>query len=331
MAKIADFTIWLHGHSYQNDGYSCVIASKFVLWDMELSSRDRKVSVPLCTHVSEQRCFFLGQREGIPGAVTLVYGGSERCNPDYTIKRNGFPFLSLELVVSGEGRVVLDGVASKLRPGSVFTYGATTKVEIRTEKRRPMTKCFLSFSGAAAVKRLAVAGLPIGKATRLALFGEAQQLMEEIIREGRHERYATTRICTALTEVLFIKIEELRRWSASVGCEVEEEFLSCCTIIDRKFLEIATLEEIARLSGISSVRICRLFRRYKGISPYQYLLRRKMAYAAELLLGTGCRVKDAAARAGFEDPYHFSRCFKAIHQLSPKQFQRSAMLELDGN
>jgi AraC-like DNA-binding protein len=298
---------------------------------MELNSRSTTAPIPLCAHVTDQRCFFLDLRgRHRRSDLTLVYGGSERCEPDYFVHRNGFQFLVFELVSSGEGRVILDGVSSPLRAGSVFAYGAKTLVDIQTDRKRPMSKYFLCFTGAPAVKRLALAGVPVGRVRQLALFREAQQLIEEIIREGRHERYATTRICTALAEVLFIKIEELSRWSASDSSDGEEEFLSCCAMIDRQFLEIKSLEEIAHLAGASSVRICRLFRRYKGISPYQYLLRRKMAFAAELLLGTGCRVKEAAERVGFADPYHFSRCFKAVHRLSPKQFQRSVKRDPGG-
>jgi AraC-like DNA-binding protein len=29
-------------------------------------------------------------------------------------------------------------------------------------------------------------------------------------------------------------------------------------------------------------------------------------------------VKEAAGRVGYEDPYHFSRNFKAVHGISPR-------------
>ena len=60
-----------------------------------------------------------------------------------------------------------------------------------------------------------------------------------------------------------------------------------------------------------------LFRRFLGVSPHQYLRRRKMALAAAYLLERGGRVQDAAARVGMDDPYHFSRAFKAVHGVPP--------------
>jgi len=56
--------------------------------------------------------------------------------------------------------------------------------------------------------------------------------------------------------------------------------------------------EISLLIGIKPTSVCRLFRRFQGTSPYQYLLRRKMIQAAEYLVETGGLVKEAAQRVG---------------------------------
>ena len=75
-------------------------------------------------------------------------------------------------------------------------------------------------------------------------------------------------------------------------------------------------------AGLEESSVCRLFRRFQGTSPYQYLLRRKMNLAAAFLVESGGLVKEAAQRVGFADPYHFSRCFKTVHGVSPKKLQR---------
>ena len=52
-----------------------------------------------------------------------------------------------------------------------------------------------------------------------------------------------------------------------------------------------------------------------------------MILAAEFLFETGGLVKEAAQRVGFSDPYHFSRCFKMVHGVSPsllRGFRRPA-------
>lgn len=69
-------------------------------------------------------------------------------------------------------------------------------------------------------------------------------------------------------------------------------------------------EEIATAARLEASRVCRLFRRFLGVSPHQYLRRRKMALAAALLLEKGGRVQVVATRVGMDDPFHFSRSFR---------------------
>ena len=77
------------------------------------------------------------------------------------------------------------------------------------------------------------------------------------------------------------------------------------------------LDEIAAAAHLDPSSVCRLFRRFLGVSPHQYLRRRKMALAAAYLLERGGRVRDAAASVGMEDPFHFSRSFRAVHGVAP--------------
>ena len=82
-----------------------------------------------------------------------------------------------------------------------------------------------------------------------------------------------------------------------------------------------TLEQIAKECHINNAYLCRLFRRYDNQSPYQYLLRLKMNFAAERLQKSGALVKNVAEEAGFTDPFHFSRVFTSVLGLSPAAFR----------
>jgi AraC-like DNA-binding protein len=84
---------------------------------------------------------------------------------------------------------------------------------------------------------------------------------------------------------------------------------------------LRTLEQIARECHVNNAYLCRLFRRYDHQSPYRYLLRLKMNHAAERLLQPKAMVKQAAAEAGFADPFHFSRVFTSVFGLSPTAFR----------
>jgi len=282
----------------------------------------RKTAV-LSTQVSGSRYFFLGLTGTGRAGVIPAYGGFERCNPDYLIQRDSTEFSTLELVVGGEGLVRMNGAETPLRAGSLFHYDRTTRLEIRTDPERPMAKYFLCMTGARAPRRVSACGVAPNRAVQLAMFTEVQRLLEDLIREGQQHRATAGRICSALVEVLLLKIEELVGLSGPKGRGGEETFLRGKGAIDAQAARLGTLGDITAAAGVGPSQLCRLFRRYQGLSPYQYLLYRKMALAAELLLAPNALVKEAAGQVGFADPYHFSRCFKKVHRVAPKEFQRS--------
>jgi AraC-like DNA-binding protein len=56
-------------------------------------------------------------------------------------------------------------------------------------------------------------------------------------------------------------------------------------------------------------------------TPRELILAVKMREGKRLLLDEGYRVQEASRAVGFEDPFHFSRRFKAYYQMSPSEMQ----------
>lgn len=276
----------------------------------------------LSQQVTGARYFFLNLAPRRADPLTLVMGGREHCNPDYAISRRNFPFFVLEYVVSGHGSVQLDGKAQALGPGMVFACAPTTRSEMRTDPRDPMEKYFLAIAGAEVPARLRRCGVPAGRARQLAAHAEVTSVLEDLVREGQRSGALARRICAALFELLLLKIEDTATLAPHASEPAREAFLRCKALIDAQAERLATLEEIAHVTGVEASSVCRWFRRYQGTSPYQYLMRRKMNLAAEHLIENGGLVKEAAQRVGFADPYHFSRAFKSVHGVAPRDLLR---------
>jgi AraC-like DNA-binding protein len=289
-----------------------------------LSFRDR--TGLLSQQVSGGVYFFLRLVSPRAARFALIFGGRETCHPDYVVRRSSYAYHVLEYVAEGAGHVRLDDHEAELTPGSIFAYRPETNCEIRTDPARPMLKYFLCLAGDDVPARLAHAGVAPGRVRVMAAHAEVRSLLEDMIREGRHHGRLTARLCASQLEVLLLKLEDVATRPAWRGRTAEELFLRCKAIIDARIDQPTTLKEIAAAAGIGPSSVCRLFRRFQGTSPYQYLLRRKMIVAAELLVESGKLVKETAARVGFADPYHFSRCFKAVHGASPshlREYRRS--------
>lgn len=84
-----------------------------------------------------------------------------------------------------------------------------------------------------------------------------------------------------------------------------------------------TLDELARVSGISRALLCRIFRQTTGMTTQKYLTRHRIGLATTELRYGDTPVKDIALRCGFTDVHHFSRIFKKITGISPARFRSS--------
>lgn len=80
-----------------------------------------------------------------------------------------------------------------------------------------------------------------------------------------------------------------------------------------------SLEELARLSGISNRQLQRLFRRNLGITPAQYYTTVRLRRARELLRRTTMPVMDVTVACGFSSACHFSRSYRTLFGHPPSQ------------
>lgn len=295
--------------------------------DMEKVDREERSRRSLLSkQVSKASyCFLESVPSRRPGPIVAM-AGRETCDPDYLVQRATYPFHVLEIVTSGAGRAVLDGRAFDLGVGSVFVTAPKTQCEIRCDRARPLVKSFVCFGGTRCTTRLARAGLVSGQPHRVSAVGEIAAAVDDLVREGRATGPHVREVCAHLFEVVLLKIASFGRPGGTSDEQHEsarEHFLRCRNAIDAEVPRLATLGDVARAAGMDPSSVCRLFRRFQGISPYQYLLRRKMNLAAELLMERGGLVKEVGATVGFDDPFHFSRVFKAVHGVAPRAFVRA--------
>lgn len=83
-----------------------------------------------------------------------------------------------------------------------------------------------------------------------------------------------------------------------------------------------TVEDMARVAGMSGSRLHAFFRERLGRSPQSWLKHLRLDVAAGLLISSDAPLKEIAARSGFANAFHISREFKRRFGSSPKEFRR---------
>jgi AraC family transcriptional regulator len=82
-----------------------------------------------------------------------------------------------------------------------------------------------------------------------------------------------------------------------------------------------TLEQMAAVARLNSYHFARQFKAATGVPPHQYVIVRRIDRAKQLLqAGTDLSLAEVAIHAGFSDQSQFSRHFKRLVGVTPRQF-----------
>jgi len=92
-------------------------------------------------------------------------------------------------------------------------------------------------------------------------------------------------------------------------------------LLDEHLTEPLNLEWAATMLSRSASHLIRSFTHEFGVSPYAYVVGRRIDTARALLLH-GARPADVALRVGFYDQAHFTRHFKKHTSTTPARFAR---------
>lgn len=81
-----------------------------------------------------------------------------------------------------------------------------------------------------------------------------------------------------------------------------------------------SLRQLAGEAGVSTRYLCSAFRASTGMSPYQYVLHRRVEQAKNLIVGGGMSLTETALAVGFSDHSQMSKTFRKLLDRSPSSF-----------
>lgn len=95
--------------------------------------------------------------------------------------------------------------------------------------------------------------------------------------------------------------------------------------VDENLAAKITLQDLAAVAGLSRMHFAAQFRAAMGMRPHEYLLKRRIERAEELLKRTDTPLVEIALTVGFQTQAHFTTVFKRFAGDTPYQW-RSAWL-----
>jgi AraC family transcriptional regulator len=96
-----------------------------------------------------------------------------------------------------------------------------------------------------------------------------------------------------------------------------DKFAKADTYRRAHLTEAVSLNDVAKVAGLSRFEFLRQFKAVTGLPPYQYLLNLKLEESMSRLK-RGSEIAEVAYDMGFADQSHFTRHFKFRYKMTPK-------------
>lgn len=98
--------------------------------------------------------------------------------------------------------------------------------------------------------------------------------------------------------------------------------------IDKHLTQPISVPELASLHGSSTAHFSRWFTSTVQIPPKKYINQKRVDLACKQLLLTAQKIEKIAFNCGFEDPLYFSKSFKKITGLTPRDYRKTQKYDL---
>lgn len=99
------------------------------------------------------------------------------------------------------------------------------------------------------------------------------------------------------------------------------------TYIEQNYTRDFSIEDIAATLGIDRGYFGKLFKRATGQSPQQFLIQYRLIKAANLLKTTELSIREVANSVGYENQLHFSRAFRKMYEVSPREYKKTLLTQ----
>jgi AraC family transcriptional regulator len=93
-------------------------------------------------------------------------------------------------------------------------------------------------------------------------------------------------------------------------------------ILETRFSDPPSLQELAKTVGVHPVHLVRVFRKFQHCTIGEYVRRLRVEHARQQMMVSDTPLVEIALASGFADQTHFSRSFKRVTGMTPTEFRK---------
>ena len=246
--------------------------------------------------------------------------GCQQCPPSYGWGPGVRNHFLLHHVLGGKGVYVCQDKRYELSAGDTFLIYPDTTIHYCADAGEPWEYVWVGFSGLDAESCVEKTDFSPEEPVLRGRDSEAlRPLMEAVYSSYGTSAWESLEMTARLYSLLSFLVRSSRRQGGERSEAPDCAQLAAEYIINH-YEEPITVEGLAAYASVSHSSLYRRFVKRFQISPKRFLLEYRIERACALLVNTGCSIQEISNSVGFEDPFYFSRAFKDVKGVSPRQY-----------
>lgn len=258
----------------------------------------------------------------------LYQFGYEHTDPSHSYgpaTRNHYLF---HYILSGTGILLANdskGITQEYRIKSsqgfmIFPNQITTYI---SDNKLPWEYVWVEFDGLRVKEALDIAELSYDNPVYHAKFKEMQEIMvQEMLYLTEHGEASPFHLIGHLYLFFDAMIKSITPETNTHQKRLQDYYIhEALSYIEQNFQNDITVEDIAKICGLNRSYFGKMFKDSTGKTPQQFLMTYRMIKATELLKLTKLSISDIGNAVGYPNQLHFSRAFKNIYGIPPREWR----------
>lgn len=249
--------------------------------------------------------------------------GYEQCKSLHQWGPGVRKFYLIHHIVSGKGRYMVGNKSFEINAGNTFLIYPNIEITYIADKDDPWEYYWVGFSGNDA--RIILNQTDFSEDSPVILTDLNNQfenyIMDIYKSQGIHDS-AKIKMSGYLLLGLSLLVEQAKQTKG------RQDITNVYTIKAMEYIEYnhagkLSVQDIADYIGISRSQLYRVFMDTYQKSPIQMILEFRIRMACELLKNSKLSIGSVGFSVGFEDNLYFSRAFRKVMGISPREYIKS--------